>query len=79
SFDFCFDGLPTNGTLAISTIGIKRNDDQYNIWKNGVDEMIKRLSPKNILVYGGKVDYNYKNINVVYYNNYVTERMEYGR
>ncbi|MCC9751217.1 DUF4417 domain-containing protein, partial [Streptococcus agalactiae] len=29
SFDFCFDGLPTNGTLAISTIGIKRNDDQY--------------------------------------------------
>ncbi|HEO7922190.1 TPA: DUF4417 domain-containing protein [Streptococcus agalactiae] len=76
SFDFCFDGLPTNGTLAISTIGIKRNDDQYHIWKSGVDEMIKRLSPKNILVYGGKVEYDYKNINVVYYNNSVTERMK---
>lgn len=76
SFDFCFDGLPKNGTLAISTIGIKRNDEQYNIWKNGVDEMIKRLSPKNLLVYGGKVEYDYKNINVIYYKNSVTERMK---
>lgn len=76
SFDFCFDGLPKNSTLAISTIGIKNNDEQYQIWKNGVDEMIKRLSPKNLLVYGGRVDYDYKNINVVYFENSVTERMK---
>lgn len=76
SFDFCFDGLSKNGTLAISTIGVKRNNDQYQVWKDGVDEMIKRLSPKNILVYGGKVDYDYKGINVIYYNNSVTERMK---
>lgn len=36
---------------------------------------INRLSPKNLFVYGGKVDYDYKNINVVYYSNSVTERM----
>lgn len=75
SFEFCFDGLPKDSTLAISTIGIKKNNEQYQIWKNGVDEMINRLSPKNLFVYGGKVDYDYKNINVVYYSNSVTERM----
>ena len=37
--------------------------------------MIKRLKPKTILVYGGKVEYDYKNIKVVYFENKVTERM----
>lgn len=27
SFDFCFDGLPKNSTLAISTIGVKQNKE----------------------------------------------------
>lgn len=76
SFDFCFDGLPKNATLAISTIGVKKNDEQFEVWKNGVDEMIKRLIPKRIIVYGGQVEYDYGDIEVVYVENTVTERMK---
>lgn len=76
SFDFCFDGLPVNGTLAVSTIGVKQNDDQFFLWKNGMDEMIDRLEPIRILVYGGKVDYDYKGVEVVYFDNATTERMK---
>ena len=76
SFDFCFDGLPKNSTLAISTIGVKQNKEQFEIWKNGVTEMIKRLTPKRIVVYGGKVEYDYKDIEVVYFENATTERMK---
>ena len=75
TFQFCFDGLPKNAVLSISTIGVKREDDAYNIWKAGVDEMIKRLQPAAILIYGGKIEYNYGSIKTVYYSNQVTERM----
>lgn len=76
SFDFCFDGLPKNATLAVSTIGVKQNKEQFQIWVDGMDEMIKRLSPIKIIVYGGKVEYDYKSIEVVYFDNATTERMK---
>ena len=38
--------------------------------------MIRRLKPKTLLIYGGEVEYDYGNINVVYYNNHVTDRMK---
>ncbi|MGQ7329867.1 DUF4417 domain-containing protein, partial [Streptococcus suis] len=28
SFVFCFDGLPRNATLAVSTIGVKKSSEQ---------------------------------------------------
>lgn len=76
SFEFCFDGLPKNATLSISTIGVKREDYNFGLWKAGVDEMIKRLKPKRLLVYGGEVEYDYGKTEVIYYKNHVTERMK---
>ncbi|COR45019.1 chromosome partitioning protein parB [Streptococcus pneumoniae] len=32
SFDFCFDGLPKNSTLAISTIGVKQKVNEVYNW-----------------------------------------------
>jgi len=37
--------------------------------------MIKEIEPSTILVYGGKLEYDYGNIQVLYYENKVTERM----
>jgi len=75
TFQFCFDGLPEEATLSVSTIGVKLDPDAMQIWKGGMDEMITRLRPKCILVYGGKVEYDYGDILVVYYENVTTERM----
>lgn len=76
SFEFCFDGLPHNSTVAISTIGIKQRKERFELWKDGVDAMIKKITPNRILVYGGKVDYDYKGIEVIYFGNETTERMD---
>lgn len=76
TFEFCFDGIPKGSVVSISTIGIKKSDEAFDIWKDGVDEMIKRIEPSAILVYGGKVDYDFKDIKVIYYDNEVTERMK---
>lgn len=76
TFCFCFDGLPKRATLSISTIGVKKEDENFSLWKAGVDEMIKRLQPRTLLIYGGKVDYDFGKIKTVYFENKVTERMK---
>lgn len=40
------------------------------MWRSGISEMIKHLKPKQLLVYGGKVDFCYpKSVDIVYYEN----------
>ena len=75
TFKFCFEGIPKGSIVSISTIGVKKNKEALKIWKTGVDELIKRIEPSTILIYGGKLDYDYGDIKVIYYENQVTERM----
>ena len=75
TFEFAFKGIEKGSVVSVSTIGVKRLDSAYNIWKDGMDAMIKEIEPSTILVYGGKVDYDYGDINVIYYENKTIERM----
>lgn len=77
TFQFCFDGIEQGSVVSISTIGVKRDPAATAIWRAGVTEMIKRIKPKAILVYGGKIEYDYpKDIDVIYFENKTTERMK---
>lgn len=76
TFEFCFDGIPKGSVVSVSTIGVKKESEAFQIWKDGMDEMIKRIQPKAVLVYGGKVDYDYGKVKVVYFDNENTERMK---
>ena len=78
TFAFCFDGIEEGATVAVSTIGVKRNEYAQKIWQQGMDEMIKIVKPANILLYGGVVEYDYKGIPIFEYNNHVTENMRQG-
>ena len=73
TFEFCFKGIPKGSIVSVSTIGVKRDEYALSIWKEGMDEMIKQIEPSDILVYGGKLDYDYKGINTIYFENKVTE------
>lgn len=75
TFDFAFAGIEKGSVVAISTIGVKTDEDAMKIWKAGVDELIKRIQPEAILVYGGKIHYDYGDTMVYYYDNKVTDRM----
>lgn len=80
TFDFCFEGIPQESIVSISTIGVKKNKDALGIWKDGVNELTKRINPSTILIYGEKIDYDYGKIKVIYYENKIIKRFEeYGR
>lgn len=76
TFEFCFDGIQEGSIVSVSTIGVKRSQEATQVWKDGMDAMIERIKPSTILVYGGPLDYDYKGIKVIYYDNEVTERMK---
>lgn len=66
SYKFCFDGLPKGGTVSVSTVGVMKDDAAQEIWRDGMDEAIKRLEPTCVVAYGSKIDYDFKGIEVKY-------------
>lgn len=76
TFEFCFDGIEQGSIVAVSTIGVKRDETATKIWRDGMDAMIKKIKPSAIWCYGGKVEYDYKGIPVTYFDNEVTEKMK---
>ena len=76
TFDFCFDGIPKGSIVSISTIGVKRSKEAFELWKNGVNAMIDKIEPKTIIVYGGEVEFDYRGIKTVYFENENTERLK---
>lgn len=48
SYDFCFIGIEKNSIVAISTLGVKKEKENF---MNGYNEMLKRLNPEIILCY----------------------------
>ena len=52
SFEYCFDGMPKNSCLCISSVGCMQNPTVRNRFMLGLEETIKRLSPAQIILYG---------------------------
>ena len=52
SFDFAFDGLYIGQTVAVGTLGCSKNNADKVLLINGFIELIKRINPKMIIIYG---------------------------
>ena len=60
TYSFCFDGIEKEKTVAVGTYGcIKRREDR-EYFKSGLAEMVKRLKPGTIVVYGATPDVIFK-------------------
>ena len=69
TFCFCFEGIPEGSIVAVSTVGVKENPGALDIWRAGMDAMIERINPSLILCYGGNIEYDYKGIEVKFFDN----------
>lgn len=57
SWEWCFDGEPRGGAVAISTVGVERDKHAFELFTAGYQEMLWRLQPAQILVYGKRFDF----------------------
>ena len=56
TFRFAFKGVESNKTVAIGTHGCIQRKEDKSYFTNGLAELVKRLSPKTIIVYGAASD-----------------------
>lgn len=52
SFDWCFDGEPVGGAVAVSSVGTQGNKRSARLFEVGYNEMKERLRPARIVLYG---------------------------
>lgn len=78
SFDFCFDGVPTGGVIAIGTHGCIKKKEDKAFFEAGLWETVNRLSPNTLIVYGAAPNalfgkYREQGIKIVQYDSLFSE------
>ena len=56
TYEFCFDGIEKFKTVAVGTHGCIKNRIDKDYFKDGLAEVVRRLSPRTIIVYGAAPD-----------------------
>lgn len=52
SYEFCFEGFSKGGAVIISTISTLNCECCQRYFRNGFEEMLKRISPDTVVIYG---------------------------
>ena len=52
SYEWCFDGEPQGGTVAVSSVGTQKNPQARDFFLDGYKEMLSRLQPSKIIFFG---------------------------
>ena len=52
SFEWCFDGEPTQSVVAVSSVGTQNSEEKKQCFLDGYHEMEKRLRPSQVIFYG---------------------------
>lgn len=52
SFEWCFDGEPVGGVVAVSSVGAANSRTKKELFLAGYNEMFARLQPETVLFYG---------------------------
>lgn len=77
SFEFCFQGLPTNDIVCISTHGCIKGEENKYYFKLGLEEMLIVLKPQVVLVHGSMPDEVFANFlnetKFVHYESYISK------
>lgn len=72
-------GLPSGGTVAVSTIGVRKDRDAMRAWVDGMRDALDRTQPTRILHYGPQILDDWGGAEVAYYVNPVIERFRLAR
>lgn len=80
SYEWCFDGEPTNSVISISSVGTQKSRESKELFSQGCREAIKRLNPSEILWYG-KVpeEFDWNVVRIKPHQDEVKERVKNGR
>lgn len=67
SYEFCFKGIPKGHTVAVSTVGVKVNEDAAEVFASGMAAALRIIKPERVLLYGGNIGFDFGGVEVVEY------------
>lgn len=70
TYQFAFEGIPKGSIIARSTTSLTHAEEQQKMFRDGMEECIRRIEPSKILIYGGNIDFNAHGIEVIEYHNH---------
>ena len=73
---FSLAGLPSGGTVAVSTIGVRNDADATEMWRRGMQSALDVVQPSRVLHYGKPIFDGWGTAQVVYYTNPVIARFD---
>ena len=73
SFKYCFLGVQKGSTVAIGTVGVLKDKTTKTLFMQGFKEMLKRLEPKEILIYGNKLTELEEYTNIRWFDPYMNK------
>lgn len=78
SLNWCFDGEPVGGTVAVSAVGTQMDETARNLFRLGYKAMQDRLKPKSVIFYGS-VPEEFKADNVIQIAAYQDRLKKYNK
>ena len=78
SLNWCFDGEPVGGTVAVSAVGTQMDETARNLFRLGYEAMQDRLKPKSVIFYGS-VPEEFKADNVIQIAAYQDRLKKYNK
>ena len=78
TYEFCFDGIEKNKTVAVGSHGCIRGKENRLYFKLGLARLVAVLSPKTIIVYGRAPDdifkpYKDRGINIIAFESEISK------
>lgn len=52
SYAWCFDGVPKNAVVAVSSVGTQADKETKKLFLQGWEMMLKKLEPDKVIFYG---------------------------
>ncbi len=65
SYGFCFDAIPRNSTVCVSTVGVMADEGSLEAWSEGMSMAMDRTKPSRVLLYGSVPDFDFGDAEVV--------------
>lgn len=73
SFNYCFEGLPSNSVIGVCGTGIKWCSASYRLWQYGMRAMEETISPTTIIVYGSELEVPGLHTPIVFIQDYISK------
>ena len=76
TYAFCFEGIPTGSTVALSTVGLMDYEEGIELFQHGAAEATRRLRPAVVLAYGKRCDFEAHGAEVMWYESEMQARFD---